>query len=777
MATGATIKTNTTYDSAFWVKWAVQGQSVAGNKTTVSWSCGFTPGHKFYDNAVKMSAVTIGGTQVYAGGTYSGITDYKERTFASGTLDLAHNADGSRTFTVGAFSGQVYKDGSFLAAKAGAKSFELPTIPRATVPEIGAVTIGEGATIRLPRASTGFTHTLSYQFGDASGTIASKVGSSYTWAVPEALAVQIPNAKSGTGTLTCKTYHGSTLIGSESVTFTATVPGSMKPGFTDNRWAVVNYDNSGTKASGIAAWVQGYSRAKAAFFADRITCRHGASIKGYSITYLGKTVTQSPYRTEPITATSATIRCTVTDSRGLSAYKDITVTLRSYAPPALVGADLFRSDAACKAADSGTHIAGIATAKCSSLGGLNSVSLKGYWKSVGGSYGSGVTLTSGQAGLVTGSTEISADKSYMAKLVATDSLGNTATYEESIPTEKVAFHLKAGGLGAAFGKAAEADRTLELAEDWQMKVGGMLLPAYIRRCLYPSLTQTQKNQLKALMDSYVEKRYTFGYLGANTRNDYAAASTLTFQDTKGNTKIKVNCETFAQIIWMGRKASDYTVTGYSPTIHTDSDFKWGYYFKFALRQARGLQYAPDAEDPDKVLWPGFVRPYTDSYKGSYSLNSHYDKDVTSDPQRQWPESFAVAGDMAEELARMGCEIPFSELQVGDMLFYRAPSLTDGASDEFQRKQYRHISHAALCYGFDSSGFPILCESTSSWNDAIMLTGLGADTEALLPEDHSADRWVWTRARAADQALRLVMVARHPAAFGAGGNVPQTITAI
>ena len=162
----------------------------------------------------------------------------------------------------------------------------------------------------------------------------------------------------------------------------------------------------------------------------------------------------------------------MTDSRGLTDWEDIAITLLEYAPPVLVGADLFRSDAEGAAADSGTHIAGLASARYSGLGGLNSVTLKGYWKPVGANYGEGTALTVGAVGLVTGEVEISTDRSYVALLVLTDSLGNSARYEENIPTEKVAFHLKEGGKGAAFGKAAETDGVLELAEDWHLKLSG-----------------------------------------------------------------------------------------------------------------------------------------------------------------------------------------------------------------------------------------------------------------------------------------------------------------
>ena len=467
MATDAIIKTNVKYGSYFWVQWSVREQDAARNKTVILWSCGLHPEEQYYTNAIRMSAVVINGRTVYSGGTYSDITDYRERTFASGTMEIDHESDGSKTFTVSAFSGWLYGNGDY---NAPAQSFELPTIPRATVPSMGAATIGEEVTIILPRASSTFTHTLTYSFGSASGTIGSALGTRAVWRLPESLAAQIPHDPGGTGTLTCVTYSGSTLIGSKTIAFTASVPGSMKPALTPG-WATVTYDNSGTKASAIRAWVQGYSKAKAVFDSSKIACKQGASVRGYSITYLGKTVSESPYRTETISTTSATVRCTVTDSRGLTAWEDFNIALLEYAPPALVGADLFRSDGEGTAADGGVHIAGVARARYSELGGLNSVTLKGYWKSVGGSYGAGETLTVGTVGLVTGNVEISADRSYIALLVLTDSLGNSARYEENIPTERVAFHLKEGGNGAAFGKVAETEYVLELAEDWELKGG------------------------------------------------------------------------------------------------------------------------------------------------------------------------------------------------------------------------------------------------------------------------------------------------------------------
>ena len=87
MATSGLVKTNEDYDSYFWVKWSQIGnQDIANNRTQISWSCGLTSSHKFYSNAIKMSAFYINGTMVYGGGTYSNFTAEGEQQIASGTL-------------------------------------------------------------------------------------------------------------------------------------------------------------------------------------------------------------------------------------------------------------------------------------------------------------------------------------------------------------------------------------------------------------------------------------------------------------------------------------------------------------------------------------------------------------------------------------------------------------------------------------------------------------------------------------------------------------------
>nr|DAR21971.1 MAG TPA: baseplate protein [Caudoviricetes sp.] len=474
MASSGIVKTNTVYDSYFWVKWELAGQDIAGNKSTISWSCGITPGHKFYSNAVKMSAVTINGSQVYAGGTYSNITDYKERTLASGTLTIAHDSDGSKTFTVAAFSGQVWKDSSYLTATAAAQSFALPTIPRATVPVIGAVVMGQTVTIGLPRAVSSFTHTLTYVFGSASGTIAEGAGTETQWAVPYDLAAQIPNSTSGTGTLTCKTYSGSTLIGTQAVNFTATVPSNSTTQPSD-ALAVSPVSSLAAPFNGL--YIQGRTKAKITHTASG---KYGATIKSYAATVDGQTYTgQAP--TTDILATPGTLTITGTaiDSRGIVGTALASIAVLAYTPPS-VERNTSTDALICARAladgtldDDGTALYVACSRKYSALNGNNAASVQVRYKAESGEWSDWVTFfaesASGDnyAGVIAGIT-LAVESPYTIELRAVDKLGESGgTLSFAVPTSEATVDLGEGGNSLGVGRRAHmgAEKRLDVAWD------------------------------------------------------------------------------------------------------------------------------------------------------------------------------------------------------------------------------------------------------------------------------------------------------------------------
>ena len=495
MASSGIVKTNTVYDSYFWVKWDLASQNIAGNKSTISWSCGITPGHKFYSNAVKMSAVTINGSQVYAGGTYSNITDYKERTLASGTLDISHSSDGSKTFTVSAFSGKVWKDSGYLTATAAAQSFALPTIPRATVPVIGAVVMGQTVTIGLPRAVSSFTHTLTYTFGSSSGTIAEGAGTEAQWAVPYELAVQIPNNASGTGTLTCKTYSGSTLIGTQSVNFTATVPSNST---TQPRDTIAVSPVSSLAAPFNGLYIQGRTKAK---ITHTSSGKYGATIKSYASMVDGQTYTGKTPTTDILsTPGTLTITGTATDSRGIIGTALASIAVLAYTPPS-VERNTSTNALVCARAlangtldDDGTLLYVACSRKFSAINGNNGASVQVRYKAESGEWSDWVTFlsesTSGDnyAGVIAGIT-LAIESPYTIELRAVDKLGESGgTLSFAVPTSEATVDLGEGGNSLGVGRRAHVGTEKRLDVAWDayfekgLQVGGNLTAGGELRC-------------------------------------------------------------------------------------------------------------------------------------------------------------------------------------------------------------------------------------------------------------------------------------------------------
>ena len=380
MATSGIIKTDVLDDSYFWVQWSQNSQNIEDNSTIINWSCGFHPGHKYYLNAIKMSSVVINGVEVYSGGTYSNITDYKDRTFASAVLKIAHTPDGSKSFTVSGFSGWIYNSGTTYASS---QTFTLPTIPRASSVSCSTANIGSNATITINRASTSFTHTLTYSFGSLSGTIATKTSSTnISWTIPTTFYGQIPNSKSGTGTITCDTYSGSTLIGSKSTSFTATVSESAsKP--TLNPTAVDSNNTTTALTGNSSKFIKYYSNASVATGAQ---ARNSATLKSQKITCGAKSLTSASGTINAVESGSFTF--SATDSRGYTTTQTLNKTLIEYIK------------LTCSLNAGAPTTAGVATLKISgnywdgTFGKVaNTLTVQYRYKAQGGSYGSWTTVS------------------------------------------------------------------------------------------------------------------------------------------------------------------------------------------------------------------------------------------------------------------------------------------------------------------------------------------------------------------------------------------------
>lgn len=249
------------------------------------------------------------------------------------------------------------------------------------------------------------------------------------------------------------------------------------------------------------------------------------------------------------------------------------------------------------------------------------------------------------------------------------------------------------------------------------------------------LTTLQKEQIKELMDEYLASKL-FVYDGSFRRESYAYAKSVSSLDGSINgcmykKKYILNCGLFAQMIWMGRSIEDFTT---KPSTTITKAFDWGYYFDFtAAKKAYG------------------VMKNSSTY---YSPNT-YENDAGD---RSFI-TFDNAAAMASELYRKGFEIPYHEADIGDLVFYRSDNISDGETDGLEQSSFRHITHVGIVYNVTEDG-PTIMECTNAYKIAIGKSGLGDDVTKF------------GNVRGAGQEQRVVMAARHPAAFGYACNVPE-----
>lgn len=256
---------------------------------------------------------------------------------------INHNADGTKPqFNISAkFDINISYYGSATATQA----IKLPDIKRASTSSNISGTLGSAVTINITRQMTTFKHNLKYDFKGSTGTIATNVDTSYSWTLPTSFADLLPNDLSGTGTLIVETLSGSTVIGENRYTITATIPdtATYKPTL-----ASVSLSDANTATGSLITgtnFVRIMSRPKVAF--GTATGKNGSTIKSYNAEVVGKNkfITGNGSNFDMLDFTgSAVIRATVTDSRGLtSAPVDTTINVLDYFLPQVVSAKITRA--------------------------------------------------------------------------------------------------------------------------------------------------------------------------------------------------------------------------------------------------------------------------------------------------------------------------------------------------------------------------------------------------------------------------------------------------
>lgn len=430
--------------------------------------------------------------------TYSSPSISTTGTHLLGTVSqtVSHASDGSKSLTISAvFNIRATLSGTYYSTITASATITLDSIARASSVSASNVTMGSATTIAISRASSAFTHTLTYSFGSATGTIVTKTtATSVSWTPPVSLANQIPKAVTGTCTITCTTYNGSTSIGSKTCTLTLTVPSTVKPTISSLTATRVNGDVPSTWG----IYVQ--TKSKATLSINGAAGSYGSTIASYSITGGGYTSTASSFTTGYLNSSgSITFTATVTDSRGrVSAAATVTISVVVYSPPSFSSYLSQRCLSSGTVNDDGTYIRGLVSYAYASCSSKNTITRAVYYKKASDTTwtNASVAFSSGTA-FIFGGGAISTETSYDIKYTLTDAFV-TISIQDIVSTAAVVMDFKQGGKGVAVGKVSEVDKAFEVAEDWDVRVYGKLLKDYIKSLvgeMYPvgSIYMSVKN--------------------------------------------------------------------------------------------------------------------------------------------------------------------------------------------------------------------------------------------------------------------------------------------
>lgn len=334
----------------------------------------------------------------------------------------------------------------------------------ATQPSLSAATVemGKSVTISTPAVNSAYRHTLRYAFGGASGTIATGITSSVSWTPPVSLAIQIPSATAGSGTIYCDTYSGSTLLGTKSVSITLTVPGSVVPS-AGTLSAALAEDTSGT-----GLYVKGMGKAKLTL--SGASGAYGSSINSYTITGGGWSASASTLTTGTLaSAGNITFTATVTDSRGRKASTTRAITVIDYTKPGVAVCDVYRCDADGNRKKAGTYFAVEINTGYSAITGNTLNITARYKKQSESSYGTAANVTN-NGKTVLGGGNIGASTTYDVLVTVADKY-NSLSIPRTLSTKSVLQSFKRSA-GAAIGKVAELANWLDVA--WNTRIRGNL---------------------------------------------------------------------------------------------------------------------------------------------------------------------------------------------------------------------------------------------------------------------------------------------------------------
>ena len=423
MATSGSVSTNGYQGRYVTFYWNLTSQSIKANTSTISWRLegdGNAQSSRYKAGNFK---VIIDGTTVYSTSQDDRIWLYDGTVVASGNYTFNHNSAGQKSFSVTIQAG-IY---TYAVNCTGSGSFTLPTISRiSTITAVNGVNTSDVLSVNYTEYVNSYINNLIIKLGNTTLQTINNYESGASFTLSDSALNTIysssTTAKTVTLSFSLQTYDGSTLLGtSDAVNKTLTINDS------NPTIGSISYRDSNNTTAGISLNNQYIIRNNSILevTVNNLVALNSATLTSLTVAGGGVTQTRSLSGTtdssEVITlgtinqSSNFTLTVTLTDSRGYTASKTITVLVYDWTlPTATITAQ--RVD------NYYTTTNVTANAAYASLGGHNTITITAqYKKTSDSSYGASVTLTDGVT------TALSLDNNYEwnLKVTVADALGST----------------------------------------------------------------------------------------------------------------------------------------------------------------------------------------------------------------------------------------------------------------------------------------------------------------------------------------------------------------
>lgn len=354
--TSGRVTTNKISKTTFYVEWQQTSQSTANNKTYIDWQAGINTGTStshddYYSNAVKIKNIYINGSLVSNGGTWSNIHVGNDKQLLSGSAEIPHNSDGTKSFTI-SIEAWTYSSSNY----SGSDTFTLTNIPRQAT--ISAATDfndeqnptitysnGAGNSVTSLQACIALTESSAQSNPLISYRDISKTGTSYTFNLTTAEREALRNAMSSQKERNLWFFVKTVLNGVTYYSYKiAKITIVNANPFIDT----IDYADINTTTTDVSnddhVIIQGMSRLQ--FQMWDVEALKGATLTQLSININGN-VTTTPFTGTSIVSTTytygevdvsenTTAILTLTDSRGNSSSYNVPLTIWEYNLPTAI---------------------------------------------------------------------------------------------------------------------------------------------------------------------------------------------------------------------------------------------------------------------------------------------------------------------------------------------------------------------------------------------------------------------------------------------------------